>query len=73
MGREMPMKVQPIDASRPAEKMLVKEYRERRAVAFQAGLMNYDFQPRFTFEAEEYERGVEQDKRVREEIKTGQR
>lgn len=69
----MPVKVQPLDATRPAEKLLVGTYKQLRANAFQLGCNEAVFKPTYQFEVEEYEKGASQTRRIREEIKTGQR
>ena len=68
----MPVKVETIDGV--AKKILVTEYRERKANAFRFGTMNGE--PRgfqYTFEKEEYQRGIKSDATIRQQIKDGLR
>jgi hypothetical protein len=66
----MLVKVQMMDGTE--KKIPVTEFRERRARAFSFGTMNgvpAGFQ--FTFEHQEYQRGVDQDDQIRKEIAEG--
>ena len=68
----MPVKVETIDGT--AKKILITEYRERKANAFRFGTMNgtpKGFQ--YTFEKEEYQRGIDSDAEIRQQIKQGMR
>ena len=64
---------QPINPSEKPRKLLISDYRMRRASAFAQGTCGITQEFEFLFELEAYQLGVEQTQRLRSEIQLGLR
>lgn len=69
---KMPMKVQRISDGKMC-KILNDDYKKRRHTAFQHGAFEAPISAIYTFETEEWNRGMEQTARIREETRKGER
>ena len=53
--------------------MKIAQWRERKAMAFAAGTQKHNYDFKYEFEVEFYKKGEEEDRRLREELKRGER
>lgn len=69
----MPIKVFEVNSPDIPVSISFRELKKRSNTAFQKGTMSAPFNPKYTFEQSEYNRGREQDERLRAELLSGER